>query len=175
MLMETHCCKVFFPNYSKEKKRTAAVGKTARKNMFVFLMLFVHAAERGGTCAFKLNIVNTLIKTAHATIGLRSRHRINPRLTRFVSGKASGCRCRPRRHQVDPWSRGREVARDVQRSSPKPEKRSIFCRRRGIEIFCRVFSTQQRPNVFVSDAWPAPATYHGPWCGHCDQRVGRSP
>ena len=62
--------------------------------------------------------------------------------------------------QVDPWSRGREVARGVQRPSPKPEKRPILCHRRGIENFCRLFSTQPRPNVFVSDAWPAPATYH---------------
>ena len=38
------------------------------------------------------------------------------------------------------------------------------------EFLSPVF-TQQRPNVFVSDAWPAPATYHR----HCDQRVGRSP
>ena len=34
----------------------------------------------------------------------------------------------------------------------------IFCHRRGIEICCRLFSIQKRPNVFVSDAWPAPAT-----------------
>ena len=27
---------------------------------------------------------------------------------------------------MDPWSRGREVARDVLRSSPKPEKRPVF-------------------------------------------------
>ena len=59
---------------------------------------------------------------------------------------------------MDPWSRGREVACGVQRSSPKPEKRPIFCHRRGIENFCRLISTQQRPDVFVSDAWPAPAT-----------------
>ena len=54
-------------------------------------------------------------------------------------------------------------------------KRAYFCHRRGIENFCRLFSTQQRPNVFVSDAWPAPATYHRSFCEHCDQRVGRSP
>ena len=65
-------------------------------------------------------------KTAHATIGLRSRHRSNPRPTRFVSGKAGECRSWPRRYQVDPWSRGREVARGVLRSSPKPEKKPIF-------------------------------------------------
>ena len=59
--------------------------------------------------------------------------------------------------------------------SPKPEKRPIFCHRRGIEKFCRLFSTQQRPKVFVSDAWPAPATHHRSFCLHCDQRVAWSP
>ena len=48
---------------------------------------------------------------------------------------------------MDPWSRGREVARGVLHSSPRPEKRPIFCHRKGIENFCRLFSTQQRPNV----------------------------
>ena len=36
------------------------------------------------------------------------------------------------------------------------------CREIGRERdFGRLFSTQQRPNVFRSDAWLAPATYHG--------------
>ena len=34
------------------------------KKMFVFLGLFVHAAVRGGTCAFALKIVDTLIKNS---------------------------------------------------------------------------------------------------------------
>ena len=58
-----------------------------------------------------------------------------------MSGKAGECRGRPPRHEVDPWSRGREVARGVLRSFPKPEKRPIFCHRRGIEKCCRLFST----------------------------------
>ena len=58
---------------------------------------------------------------------------------------------------------------------PNLKKRPIFCHRRGIDNFCRLFSTQQRPNVFVSDAWPAPATYHRSFSEQCDQRVGRSP
>ena len=61
------------------------------------------------------------------------------------------------------------------RCSPKPEKRPIFFHRRGIEIFGRLFSTQQHLKVLVSDAWQAPATYHRSFCEHCDQRVGRSP
>ena len=40
---------------------------------------------------------------------------------------------------MDPWSRGREVARGVLRSSPKPEKRPIFCHRRRIENFVTCF------------------------------------
>ena len=61
---------------------------------------------------------------------------------------------------MGPCSRGREVPCGVLLSSPKTLKRSIFCHRRGIENFCR-------PNVFVSDAWPAPAAYHRPLCEHC--------
>ena len=40
------------------------MGNTGEKQMFVFLGLFFHAAVlvRGGTCAFTLKIVNTLIK-----------------------------------------------------------------------------------------------------------------
>ena len=78
---------------------------------------------------------------------------------------AGECRWRPRKYQVDPWSRGREAARGVLPfSSPKHGKRSTFCHRREIEKFRYVFSTRHRPNVFVSDAWPAPATYHRSFC-----------
>ena len=41
--------------------------------------------------------------------------------------------------------------------------------------FCSLFSTQQRPYVFVSDAWAALATYHRPFCESCDQRMDRIP
>ena len=57
---------------------------------------------------------------------------------------------------------------------PNLKKGLFFAIGEGSENFCRLFSTQQRPNVFVSDAWPAPATYHRSFCEHCDQRVGRS-
>ena len=135
------------------------------KNMFVFLALFtlLRAAE---LVLSRWKFPTPSSKTAQATIGLRSRHIIYPWLIRFVSRKASECRWRPRRYQVDPWSRGREDARGVLRSSPKPEKRPVFCRRRGIEKLCRLFFRQPRPNVFVSDVWPAPATYHRSFCEH---------
>ena len=73
---------------------------------------------------------------------------------------------------MDPWSRGREVARDALRPLPKLEKMSDFCHRSGIEIFGRLFSVHQRPNVFFSDAWQVPATYHRPSCELCDAIIG---
>ena len=75
---------------------------------------------------------------------------------------------------MDPWSSGRKVARGVLRSSPKPEKRPIFCHRRGIKDFLAGL-LHSSAYVFVSDVWPAPATYHRSFCEHRDQRVGRSP
>ena len=60
---------------------------------------------------------------------------------------------------------------------PNLIKGLFFAIGEGSRIFVayQVFSTQQRPNVFVSDAWPAPAMYHRPFREHCYQRVGRSP
>ena len=68
MTMETRCSKVIFPNYSKRNRLKIRsyrrYGENGRKKMFVVLGLFVHAAVRGGTCAFTLKIVNTLIKNS---------------------------------------------------------------------------------------------------------------
>ena len=60
---------------------------------------------------------------------------------------------------------------------PNMKKGLFFAMGEGSRIFVACFlpGTQQRPNVFVSDAWPAPATYHRSFCENCDQRVGRSP
>ena len=79
-------------------------------------------------------------------IDLRSQHRINPWLTRFVSGKANECRRRPRRYQVDPWSRGGVVARGVLRSCPEAGKRSSsFVIQEGWTIFvvCFLYTSGQ--------------------------------
>ena len=96
MTMQARCSKVIFLNYSKKKpvEDTLSYRRYGEhgKKMFVFLGLFVHAAVRGGTCDFTLKLSTRSSKTAHATIGLRSGHRNNPRPTRFVSGKASECR-----------------------------------------------------------------------------------
>ena len=115
------------------------MGNTGKK--FVFLGLFVQAAVRGGTCAFTLKNCQHADQIAHATIGLRSRHRSNPRPIRFVSGKAGESRRRPRRYQVDPWSMGREVARGVLHSFPKPEKAYFLPSERDRGLLSPVFYT----------------------------------
>ena len=64
--METRCSKVTIPNYSKKKPAEDTLVPPlwgTRENIF-FLGLLVHAAVRGGTCAFTLKIVNKLIKNS---------------------------------------------------------------------------------------------------------------
>ena len=168
-MLQSFLSKLFKEDIGWRYSRTAAMGNTGTKCLFFqdYLFTLLYAAE---LALSRWKLSTRWSKKAHAPLGFRSRHRINPRLTGFVSGKAGECRWQPRRYQVDPWCKGREVARGVLRSSPKPGKMSIFCHRRGIENFCRLFSTQQRPNVFVSDARPAHTTYHRSFCEHCDQR-----
>ena len=63
MTMETRCSKVIFPNYSKKEPAEDTLVPPlwgTRGFFFFFVGLFVHAAVRGGTCAFTLKIVNTL-------------------------------------------------------------------------------------------------------------------
>ena len=71
MTMETRCSKVFFPNYTPEYSTEKPAEGTVVPPLwehgilfFAFLGLFVHAAVRGGTCAFRLKIVNMLIKNS---------------------------------------------------------------------------------------------------------------
>ena len=93
MTMETRGCKLFFPNDSKNKStedtRTAAMGKT--ENIYIFSILFFHAAARGGTCAFMFKTVNTLIKNSSrddrpVDLDIESTH-----------GQPTSCRARPMR------------------------------------------------------------------------------
>ena len=92
-----------------------------------------------------MEIFCRLFSTHQPTTHLRSRYRINPRSTRFVSGKASEYRWRPPKFHVDSWSRGREVARDVLRSLPKPEKCLFFAIGDGSRFFviCFLYTSGQ--------------------------------
>jgi len=80
-----------------------------------------NSSERRG-----IEIFCRLFSTHQPTTRLQSRYRINPRSTPLVLSKASEYSWRPSTFHVDPWSRGREVARDVLRSLPKPEKSPFF-------------------------------------------------
>ena len=99
---------------------------------------------------------------------------------------------------MDPWSRGREVARGVLRSSPKPEKWPIFCHPRGVETFvaCFLHSSAQmclyqtpglRPPTItgrfvntVTRGWVgapnerAPFRFHGAVVGFVDRCMSRT-
>ena len=67
MIVEMRCCKVLFPNYSKKKSAEDTLAPPLwekRVGGVCFLILFAHAAARGGTCAFTLKIVSALIKNS---------------------------------------------------------------------------------------------------------------
>ena len=82
-----------------------------------------------------------LFSTHQPTTHLRFRYKRNPRSTRFVSGKASEYRWRPPKFHVEPWSRGREVARDVLRSLPKRENAYFLPSEMDRDFLSSVFYT----------------------------------
>ena len=50
------------------------------------------------------------------------------------------------------------------------------CRKNGTEgHFCHLFFSQQRANVFLSDAWLGPATYHGSVVNTVTRALVRAP
>ena len=62
-MLQSYLSKLFKKETGSRYARTAAMGNTGFF-VFVFLGLYVYAAVRGGTCAFTLKIVNTLIKNS---------------------------------------------------------------------------------------------------------------
>ena len=63
MTMDTRrCSKVFWLNYSKINSAEDTLIPPLWEKRGIFFFFSVHAAARGGTCAFTLKIVNTLIK-----------------------------------------------------------------------------------------------------------------
>ena len=96
-----------------------------------------------------------------------------PTVSPIRVGRGQWSRWQPRRYEGDPWSRGREVAPCVLRSSPTTRK-NYFCYRRGIEILCRLFFSHQRPSVFFQTPGRRPPYVTGPSCDHCDSGVDRS-
>ena len=144
--------------------RTPLWGKRGKKSLF-FKIICSRYCTRRNLC---FNFENSQWpKTAQATIDLWSRPRINPPPTYFVSSKATvnvGDGLENIR-----WIRGLGGEKLLAASyALLPNlKNSLFLAIGVGSRFFRLFSTQQRPNVFVSDAWPTPAISHRPFREHC--------
>ena len=164
--MKTQCCKsfvskLFFFLIGWTYPRTARYGKNG-KNTFVgfFNYLFTRLHAEQNFCFRVDNCQRAdqkqLTRRWAFDLDIESTH-----------DQPASCRARPT--NVDDglkdigWIRGLGGGRLPAASYsllPNLKKRSIFCHGRGIDIFCRLFSTRQRPSVFVSDAWPALAICH---------------
>ena len=114
--------KLLLPTNSWRYFRAAAVGIRGRICLIFFSNFYSRGCTRRHILFSGVNCKQADKKSAHLTIDLRPRHRLNPRPTRSVSGKGNACRWRPRRHQADPRSRGRELAGGVLRYPLKPAK-----------------------------------------------------
>ena len=81
------------------------------------------------------------------TIHLRSRYRINPRSTRFCSARPVNIDDLQSRMWVHGLG-GERLPATSYALSLNVKKMPIFCHRRGIKVFCRLFYIHQRLNVF---------------------------
>ena len=93
----------------------------------------------GSSSERRIEIFCRLFSTYQPTTHLQSRYKISPRSTRLVSGKASEYRWRSSNFHVDPWSKGREVARDVLRSLPKAENAHLLPSEMDRDFFSSIF------------------------------------
>ena len=121
------------------------MGKTGKKNCLFFQYYLYTLLYEAELVLSRWKFSTRWSTTAHATIGLRSRDRINPRPTRFVSGKAGECRWRPRRYQVDPWSRGENLPAASYALLPNLKKGLFLAIGEGSSFFvaCFVHSSAQ--------------------------------
>ena len=145
-MLQSFISKLKATRYSKRNRLKTLSYRRYGKRREIFLFFCSRGCTRRNLCFHVENRQTRCSKTAHATTDLRSRHGIIPRPTRYVSGKASECRLRPRRYEEDPWTKGREVARGVLHPSPKPEKRSVVAIGEGSRIFvvCFLLISAQR-------------------------------
>lgn len=113
-------------------------------------------------------------QSAHATIDLRSRHKLNAQPTRTVAGKANEWRRQPRKCPVGPRFVRRELGGAVLRSSSIPEKKLFFTIREGSRNVVICFPYTSGKTVCLPNVWPAPTTHHRSMCENGGPRVDRS-
>ena len=91
MLMETRCCKVLFPKCAKITS-ASYVWEKRGKNVCVLNFIYSRGCTRRNLY-FRIEnrqyVDQKHLTRRYCTVHLRSRYRINPRPTRFVSGKAN--------------------------------------------------------------------------------------
>ena len=167
--------KLLLPTNSWRYFRAAAVGIRGRICLIFFSNFYSRGCTRRHILFSGVNCKQADKKSAHLTIDLRPRHRLNPRPTRSVSGKGNACRWRPRRHQADPRSRGRELAGGVLRYPLRPEQNVYFypSERNRENLSCVFFSLHLRPFCFFCNH--TPSAHQRLMCEHCDPWLGRSP
>ena len=133
-----------------------------RKNgtKYYILRIYFHAAARGTISFFTLKIINTLNEN-HLT--QRGAFDID---TESTHGQPGSCRVRP----LNVYH-GLGYMLWIRCLGGKRLLAASYALHRNLigegSTICRLFSTQQRSNVFSSDAWPAPATNHRLSCQHC--------
>ena len=150
--------------------------KTGGKSVIIlYLFMWLHQAEQHLLSRWKWT--TRWSNGTHVTTDPRSRHKLNPRPTRFLSGKTNECRWRPRPYQVDPWSRSREVARGILHSSPKSGKGPICLQPEKDQQFVpSVFHPPPEDKCFcIQGLAGAHLVLPAVWWTLCDQGLGQSP
>jgi len=134
MTMETRCCNFSYQTIQKLIGWGYACIATVGKKFFFFW---------GCTCrnpAFTWEIVNTPIKNSSRDDRPSISTQNQPTANQFgVCGAWPTNIDGSFQYEGDLWSRRWDVSRGVFRSPPKPEKGSLFFRRRGTESCCRLF------------------------------------
>ena len=152
-------------------------GKTGGEKTKAFSLIFrSRGCTRCKLCFHVENCQHANQKQPHATIDLRSRHRINPRPTRFVSGKADECTVDGGLKDVR-WIRGlggEKLPAVSYALLPNLKKGLFFAIGEGSRIFvaCFLHSSAQMCLYQTPGRRPPPIT--GRFV-NTDQRVGRSP
>ena len=178
MTMETRCCKVSFQTIQTRNRLKILSYRHYGENRNKIFVFFIIICSR---CCTRRNLRFHVENCQHSEQKQLTRRQAFDLDIESTHGQPASCRASP--VDVDDgledirWIRGLrgEKLPAASYALLLNLKKGPFLPSERDREFCGLFSTQQRPNAFVSDAWPAPTTYHRSFSEHCDQRVGRSP
>ena len=167
--MEMWCSKVIFPNKSQKKPAEDTLVPPlwgTREKHVCFSRIIC------SRCCTRRNLRFHVENSQHADQKQLTRQQAFDLDIKATHDQPGWCRARP--VNVDDGLEDIRWIRGLEGEKLNAASNALLPNLKKGLLFCLLFSTQQRPNVFVSGAWPAPATYHRSFCEHCDQRVGRS-